>query len=241
MEAPCVRTITHGAIRFYVHCASIRMFFTCLSCSLHGDIGRGFCGRAFYSFWFRFCFPHFRSGRRSCRVRQRDVIIVFAYCAVYKTSTMPSTSFICRHHAFIHHASRAHSFDFFCFRFSIITMCTCCCCVLLFLLALSHLHFIACAAAFFWRRLFDRAIAYSASYWRMRSTCGWRQRYDTVDAQSLRAGGCVLIGCYQVDLSEQDKRCSCLVFRRELISPSSLPHLTGVQSVQDRWSLGCSK
>ena len=33
------------------------------------------------------------------------MIFVFAHCAEYRTSTMPSTSFICRHHAVIHHAS----------------------------------------------------------------------------------------------------------------------------------------
>ena len=56
MYVPCVMTITHGAICFFVHCVSIRMFFTCHSCSLHGDIRRGFCGSAFNSFWFRFIF-----------------------------------------------------------------------------------------------------------------------------------------------------------------------------------------
>ena len=32
-------------------------------------------------------------------VVERDVIFVFARCEVYRTSTMPSNSFICRHHA----------------------------------------------------------------------------------------------------------------------------------------------
>ena len=65
-------------------------------------------------------------------VVERDVILVFACCGEYGTSTMPSTSFIRCHHTVAHYVSFAHSFDFFCFRFSIFANCSCCCCVLFF-------------------------------------------------------------------------------------------------------------
>ena len=45
---------------------------------------------------------------------------------------MPSTNFIRRHHAVVHYVSFAPSFDFFCFRLSIVANCSCCCCVILF-------------------------------------------------------------------------------------------------------------
>ena len=91
-------------VSIIVHWASIRIFFTCHFCVVHYVL--------------------------DMIVVERDVIFVFARFEEYKTSTMPSTSFISRHHAFTHHVSFAHSFDFFCFRFSIFTICSCCCCVL---------------------------------------------------------------------------------------------------------------
>ena len=82
---------------------------------------------------------------------------------------MPSTNFICRHHAVTHYVSCARSFDFFCFRFSIFTICICCCCVHHFRLYFHFFTFCLRCGFFLRRRFFktyffdDLLVSFSSS------------------------------------------------------------------------------
>ena len=174
MWASCVMLFTHDVTWLLVHRAEFRMFFTCLSCCLHGDIQRGFCGRAFNSFCFCFCFLIFDHdiGLYSIRIRdvmhrfrsfarvvvhvvfdmlgvKHDVTRVFVRRVKSRMSRMSSTCFSCRLHAVIHHGSCAPSFDIFCPRFSIFTFCFRCCCVPIF--CLRFCIFIFCLRCCFFR------------------------------------------------------------------------------------------
>ena len=140
----------------------------------------GFCGRAFSSFYhfrsrYRFVlhshscccasFSFFRPCRRSGRVRHdrcetRCDLPLRSLCEVLDVHDV-STCFICRLHAVIHHASRAHSFDFFCFRFSIFTLCfCCCCCVLIFCLCFCIFTFCLLCGFFFCGGVFFSMISW---------------------------------------------------------------------------------
>ena len=87
-------------------------------------------------------------------VVKHDVIYLYVHRVQSRTSTMSFTCFVCRLHAVIHHASCAHSFDFFRFRFRIFAFCFCCCCVLIFCLCFCIFTFCLRCDCFLWRRFF---------------------------------------------------------------------------------------
>ena len=82
-------------------------------------------------------------------VVERDVVFVFARCEEFCASTMPSTSFIFRHHTVARYDSFAHSFNFFCFRLSISTICAPAAAAFSFFACAFIPSLSACAAAFF--------------------------------------------------------------------------------------------